>query len=186
MKKILLIGVALLTLIGCSKTDEFGLGTYKDNHYTNETFGLDFEILEQYSFLTASELEVKNKETQAASEEPEKVKYYNNVINITSLSGVSLIAYVDSTPGLETSEEKEGNEYLDFLSAQGISYSMDRGQTVINGNEYYRISLELDFDGRQDTYIHLRNGKVINIQITYTNKNEEIAKELLEMIGGDE
>lgn len=182
MRKILLIvGLLLGILVGCSQKDVYGLGEYKERHYVNKDFNLDFEITKDFSFLTTEELAVKNNNAHDLSGD-EMAKYFNNILNVSSLSGAKLVAYVESTPNLSTTEEKIANEYLDFLSESDVKYSMNRDKVMMNGLEFYHLSLELDFNGRQDIYIAINNGKVLNLQITYTNDTEDVAKQLIEMI----
>lgn len=174
----------LAILMGCSAKDPYGLGEYKDRQYTNKDFNFNFDISEEFSFLTSDELAIKNDNAHDLSGD-EMAKYFNNIINISSLSGAKLVAYVESTPNLSTTEEKIANEYLDFLSESDVKYSMNRDKVMMNGLEFYHLSLELDFNGRQDIYIAINNGKVLNLQITYTNDTEEVAKQLVEMIQSD-
>lgn len=188
MKKIIISIVALLVLIGCSTgvKDNFGLGVYKDRNYINDNFNLDFDILEDYSFLNAEELKSLNEQAVEKAKDKAAAKHYNKVLDITNVDKVSLTAVVDSTPEASHHAEKEANAYLDFISSQNIAYKVERGQEEIKGLTYFKLHLELDFDKIQDTYIAVNDGKLINIQITYDQSTVEQADDLLNMLKSNE
>lgn len=186
MKKILLVSIMLLLMIGCSNTStDYGLGEYKDRQYINKDFKMDFEIPEGFAFLNEEELEKVNAAAVENAENPEAQKHYNKILDITNVDGVSLYAIVDSTPNAEMHAEREANAYLDFLSGQNINYKVNRSEKSFNDLEYFHINLELDFDKIQDTYIAISEGKLITIQITYDKNTIEQADQLVEMLGSN-
>ena len=186
MKKVILVLVAFLLMVGCARSDEMALGIYKDRRYTNQAFALDFEIDEAYSFLTKEELELVNKETHEASKDPETAKYHNKVMDISSKEKVSMIAYVDSTPDLYKNADAEANAFLDFLTESRIAYKLEKGNTEINGEEYLRLSLQFDFGQRQEVLFRVADDKLIQIQITFADEYVSVMEDLVKMIDSNE
>ena len=185
MKKILTVLVVLLLMVGCAKKDDYAMGSYKDRVYTNKEFGLDFEIAEGYSFLTADELKLVNDANHEASKNPEQAKYFNKVMEVTNTDKVSMIMYVDATPEIYKNSDAEANSYLDFLTEQRVAYKLEKEDMSINGLEYKVLKLEFDFDQRQYSLYTVSEDKLINIQITYPAGHEASAQELLKMIDID-
>ena len=71
MKKILIVLLIAIALVGCGKKDELALGVYKERTYVNENFKLDFDIPEDFSYLNHEELRSVNENIVANSPNPE-------------------------------------------------------------------------------------------------------------------
>ena len=181
MKKILIVLLVLMTLVGCGAKDDLALGKYDDKKYVNENFKLEFLIPEGFSHLTADELKAFNDAATAKSEYPEIAKYRNQILNVQHLDGTKMTAYVNAEPNIDKNMVAEANAYLDFLTSNDIRYEASRSSAMINGVEYLQVDLMLQFSKRQRNLITVRNNKLVNVQINYDIANEETAKKLLSL-----
>ena len=179
MKKILIILFTLGFIVGCGKKDELALGVYNERNYKNEHFKLDFDIPEEFSYLTVDELEIVNQQFKENAENPAAVEYRNIVMRVEHLDGTKLSAYVDVHPTSQKHKEREANQFLDFLSAEEISYKHKKSEVEINGVTYIQLDLELPFEENQRNLITVRNNKLVNIQINYKTSNSDTAESLL-------
>lgn len=181
MKKILIIFLITIALIGCEKKDELALGKYEERNYINENFNLDFEVPEDFSFYNSEELLEVNKRIASESANPEAAKYRNLVLNVEHIDGTKLIGFVDAHPTSQKNKLVEANNFLDFLSAQNVTYEFEKGEKEINGVNYLELDLVLPFDELQKNYITVINNKLINIQINYKIANSGTAEALLSL-----
>lgn len=186
MKKILVVLVMLLLVVGCSKADEMALGSYKGRTYTNDAFNFKFDITEDFSFLTEEELKTLNDASHEQSKDPEKAKYVNKVMELSNTDKVSLIMYVDATPEVYKNADAEANAYLDFLTNQRVSYSLEKEDRVINDLDYKVLKLAFDFEQNQYSMYAVNEDKIITIQITYPKGQEAVVEDLLKMIDSNE
>ena len=173
MKKIIILIISMLLVVGCSKKDPYALGKYKDRQYTNDVFSLEFEIPEGFSYLTVAELAQVNQAFRDEFEDNEDAKYRNVVVNISHVDETKLVAFVDSHPNDHKHPVREANELLDFLTSQNVNYSMKKSYVEINGLEYLKLELNFDFNQSQINYIGANNNRLINIQINFSNDNHE-------------
>lgn len=185
MKKILVVLVMVLMLVACGSKDTYGLGNYKDRNYVNKDFNLDFLIDDDFSFLNAEELKVHNDTQQENSSNKEAAKFHNKVMDISNVNKTAVVAYVDSSDD-EKNAIQEANAYVDFLSEQGIKYKINEDEVNINGLDYVRYTLELDFDQTQMVLVTVSENKLINIQITYHKENHADAEKFIQMIDTNE
>ena len=185
MKKILIVLAAVLLLTSCGSKDVYGLGNYKDRKYVNKDFNLDFLIDDDFSFLNAEELKIHNESQQANNNNKEAAKFHNKVMDISNVNQTSVVAYVDSSDN-EKNAIQEANSYVDFLSEQGIKYKINEDEVNINGLDYVRYVLELDFDQTQMVLVTVSENKLINIQITYHKDNHADAEKFIQMIDTNE
>lgn len=170
-----------LVLFGCGKKDELALGKYEERKYVNETFKLEHEIPEDFSYLTPEELEMINAGILEQSPNPDVLQYRNLVLNVEHLDGAKLIAFVDAHPTSAKNKEAEANAYLDFLADQDVKFEFEKSEKEINGVNYLQIDLDLPFDQYQRNYITVRQNKLVNIQINYTDNNRESGEVLLSL-----
>lgn len=182
MRRLGYLLLAIIMLVACNQSKaDLGLGVYNDRVYENEHFKLKFEVPKDFAFLTADELQIVNEKFQAEHADNEDSKYRNKVIDISHVDGTKLVAYVDAHPKEYKHALREANDFLDFLTAERVNYSVDRSEVEINGVTYYKLELDFDFNESQVNYITVRNNKLINIQINYHQDNVESAKQLVNL-----
>ena len=181
MKKLLLIGVVLLLLVGCGSKDEFGLGKYDGRSYKNESFKLDIKIPEDFSYLTAEEIASVNENSYNLSENKEVAKYRNLILNVSHTDGTKMMAFVDSQLNTTKNAKSEAINYLNFLSENDVDYSYTETTTDINGLEFFVVDIKLPFNKLQRNYISVNNDKLVNIQVNYDQDSQASAKKLFEM-----
>lgn len=185
MKKLVFVMMALVLIVGCSSKVDYGLGTYKDRNYVNKTFNLDFDVIEDFAFLTADELKQANDLVQQDSGNIEVAKYYNKVLDLSNTDGTMFIAFVDSTPDNSKNATKELNAYLDYLQAAGFKYSLEQSVEVINGDSYERADVGLDPTASQTLLVTVKDGMLLNIHISYHPKNVADVDKLIKMLSNN-
>lgn len=181
MKKLLLIGVVFLLLVGCGSKDEFGLGKYNGRRYQNESFKLDISIPEEFSYLSAEEIASVNENSYNLSENKEVAKYRNLILNVSHTDGTKMMAFVDSEPGSVKNAKSEAINYLNFLSENDVDYSYTENTKDINGVEFLQVDIKLPFNKLQRNYISVNDNKLVNIQVNYDQDSIESAEKLFEM-----
>ena len=181
MKKLLLIGVVLLLLVGCGAKDEFGLGKYDGRRYQNKSFKLDINIPEDFSYLSTEELASINESSYNLSENKEVAKYRNLILNVSHTDGTKMMAFVDSEPNTKKNAKSEAINYLNFLSENDVDYSYNESVTEISGLEFFQVDIKLPFNKLQRNYISVNDNKLVNIQINYEEDSLDSANKLFEM-----
>ncbi|NLY62688.1 MAG: hypothetical protein GX074_02360 [Erysipelothrix sp.] len=185
MKKILIGLMVLILLVACGKED-YGLGVYGDKQYTNDNFNIKLDITDKFSYLTDKELKAYNESVLAASQSPDHDKYFNKVMDLSNTNDTSLVAYVDSRPKVYKNSLAELNNYLDFLTQQSINYALKTSTHTLNGVEYDRADLTLDFGYKQTVLIAVKGDYLLNVQVNYSEGNEEDLDKLLVMLNNNE
>ena len=72
------------------------------------------------------------------------------------------------------------------FSENSNTFKINEDEVNINGLDYVRYVLELDFDQTQMVLVTVSENKLINIQITYHKDNHADAEKFIQMIDTNE
>lgn len=200
MKRIALLLAVLLvfTMAACTPEPQLTLGTYDGNSYSNEFFGLSFDVPESYTILSRSELneamglmadflsEETDMSEQAIKLAEEKTVFYSvamaHPLDYTDGFNSNIVIQGENLSFLGKVIIADGREYLIHTKAQleqaGIGYEFEEIETVqIGGTKHHKLPASIDYGFMvyQDMYATIINGHALTFIISYSDDAQKAA-----------
>lgn len=201
---IIVLLLSLFTMMtGCSDTKEVSLGSFEGDRYTNDYFGVEITIPEEWTKLDAEGQQIiTNAGKEAFVDDEELSKQLDlaeeKVLNFLMAFKYPLEEVHNVNPGVICNAEKlsflegvnSGEEYLELsknlLTRTQIPYEFDKDiySVELDGHEFYVLESSVSIGEMkiyQKYYSKLINGYAFNIIVTYSEEEgkgeiEEIVK----------
>lgn len=188
MKKIsLIILLLLLGITGCNVKKTYVEGTITDSTYHSDYFGISFELIEGYTFLTEEEMQQIGVNVEEITVRNSIEKLYEFVVE--DELGKKLIFFysqeIESKPNFEEIAEVQIEEIRENYNLYGAEIKIfNQEETILSEKEVYYFEIGVTYARqtilRQRVYLWEQNDRLVVLSFSISGNDSSKIDELVQ------